>query len=211
METEQRNCQEATEREASSLPLSPQNFDELYDRYKTGIFRFICHLTQDQTEAEDMFQEVWIRMIRHWPAREQAEDLRPWLLTVVMNLHRDMLRRKRVRRLFFLRQTRDEKFEPAEFQEPAALFSDPVLRAERAMLQQNINRAISSLPERQRRIFVLKEVEGLKQAEIAAILGIPMGTVKSLMHRAVKRLQRELAAHKPGGEKIKCDAKMLSV
>jgi RNA polymerase sigma-70 factor (ECF subfamily) len=94
---------------------------------------------------------------------------------------------------------------------PAAAASDPALRAERAAAWRNINRAMAGLPEKQRRVFVLKEVEGFQQAEIARMLGIPVGTVKSLLHRAVKRLQRELTVLNPGGKRVKCDAKILSV
>jgi len=72
-------------------------------------------------------------------------------------------------------------------------------------------RAIAKLPDRQRRVFVLKEMAGFKQTEISDILSMPQGTVKSLMHRAVKCLQRELSAYNPKGERIKCDAKTLSV
>jgi RNA polymerase sigma factor (sigma-70 family) len=93
----------------------------------------------------------------------------------------------------------------------APLSTDPVYRSEQVFLQRNIHEAIAKLPERQRRIFLLKEVEGYQQAEIASAMGIPVGTVKSLMHRAVKSLRRELAANASKGVSVKCDAKMLSV
>ena len=93
----------------------------------------------------------------------------------------------------------------------AADWADPAFKTEQATLQRRIDLAVSALPDRQRRIFVLQEIEGLKQAEIAGLLGIPVGSVKSLMHRAVRRLQKELADFRPGLEKVKCDVKMLSV
>jgi RNA polymerase sigma-70 factor (ECF subfamily) len=88
---------------------------------------------------------------------------------------------------------------------------DPARLSEQAALQRDIDQAVTVLPEKQRRVFLLSEVEGMPQAEIAGILEIPLGTVKSLLHRALKRLQRKLAGHNPKGERIKCDAKMLSV
>lgn len=60
-----------------------------------------------------------------------------------------------------------------------------------------ISRALSDLPDRQRLVFVLKEIEGFKYTEISEILGLPVGTVKSLTYRAVKRLQRNLQAYDP--------------
>jgi RNA polymerase sigma-70 factor (ECF subfamily) len=186
-------------------------FDEIYDKYKSDVFRFAYYLTQDRGEAEDMFQEVWLRVVRYLPRREIRQDLKPWLLTVVLNLHRDLLRKKRVRRMFFLDRTKREIVEASLNDKPDVSLSDPARRAERAAKLRNINQAIARLPESQRRVFVLKEIEGLRQAEIAGLLGIPLGTVKSLMHRAVKRLQRELTAYNSKGEKLKCAAKILSV
>lgn len=59
----------------------------------------------------------------------------------------------------------------------------------------DIAQAMARLPDRQRRVFVLKELADFKQAEISDILGIPLGTVKSLMHRAVNRLRHELSKY----------------
>lgn len=79
------------------------------------------------------------------------------------------------------------------------------------MLRLKISQAIAKLPEKQHRVFVFKEIEGLGQAEIAALMKVPLGTVKSLLHRAVKKLQGDLAAYNPQVERVKCDAKILSV
>jgi RNA polymerase sigma-70 factor (ECF subfamily) len=190
---------------------SSAEFDEIYDKYKSDVFRFAYHLTRDRGEAEDMFQEVWLRVVRHLPRREIRQDLKPWLLTVVLNLHRDLLRKKRVRRMFFLDRTKHDIVEASLTEKSDVSLSDPAERAEGAARLRNINQAIARLPESQRRVFALKEIEGLQQTEIAGLLGIPVGTVKSLMHRAVKRLQRELAAHNPKKEKLRCVAKILSV
>lgn len=191
--------------------ISSQEFDEIYNQYKTDIFHFICHLTHDKIEAEDLFQEVWLRVIRHRPPQEKRQDMKPWLLTVVLNLHRDMLRKKRVRRLFFLSRKRGESRGDGCLEVSAQSSCDPAYKSEQLALQRNIDIAIAKLPEKQRRIFVLKEVEGFQQAEISSILGIPLGTVKSLMHRAVKALQKELVSYNPKGERVKCDVRILSV
>jgi RNA polymerase sigma-70 factor (ECF subfamily) len=190
---------------------APLEFDEIYDRYKRDVFCFAYHLAQDRGEAEDMYQEVWLRAIQHWPPRGMTENLKPWLMTIVINLHRDRLRRKRVRQLFFLKKASRESAEAALLEESGAFTSDPANKAELALMRQKISQAIDRLPEKQRRVFVFKEIEGLEQAEIAALMKIPLGTVKSLLHRAVKRLQRDLAAYNPREEKVKCDVKILSV
>ncbi len=184
---------------------SAQEFDELYSRYKAEVFHFACYLARDRGEAEDMFQEVWLRVAKHPPEKGIGEDLKPWLLTVLVNLHRDRLRRTRIRRLFLFRAAGQKPADPGE------VGADPAWDAEQAALQRSISLAIARLPERQRRIFVLKEVEGLRQAEIAEALGIPVGTVKSLLFRAIRRLQKELSEYNPRTERVKCDVKILSV
>lgn len=198
-------------REAVSPPtkMTPREFDEIYDRYRADVFRFLLNLTRNQAEAEDLFQEAWLRVVRHGSPRPDKADLRPWLLTIVLNLHRDMLRKKRVRRLFLSRRVGLDRQRPGGTEGRAA--ADPARLSEQTALRRDIDQAVSALPEKQRRVFLLSETEGLPQAEIAGMLEIPLGTVKSLLHRAVKRLQRELAIHNPKGERMKCAAKMLSV
>ncbi len=188
-----------------------REFDEVYERYRLDVFRFLFSLTRNQAEAEDLFQEVWIRVVRHGPTRPDKEDLKPWLLTIVLNLHRDMLRKKRVRRLFLMKRYGQEQSPSVRSDGRTPPATDPAHLSEQAALQKDIDQAVAVLPEKQRYVFLLSEVQGLAQAEIADILAVPLGTVKSLLHRAVKRLQRELAAHHPKRERIKCDAKMLSV
>jgi RNA polymerase sigma-70 factor (ECF subfamily) len=197
--------------EASRARTAPAAaFDLVYDRYKDHLFRLFCHLTGDRPEAEDLFQEAWLRVARNLPDDADPAALRPWLLTIALNLHRDALRKKRVRRLFFMSRPRGGARGSLTGEETAG-GDDPAVRTEQAALRRRIDLAVGSLPDRQRRIFVLQEYEGLKQTEIAGILGIPVGTVKSLLHRAVRRLQKDLADCRPGLEKIKCAVKMLSV
>jgi RNA polymerase sigma-70 factor (ECF subfamily) len=186
-------------------------FEAVYDMYKNDIFRFVLHLTGNRAEAEDLFQETWLRVARQAPFRGRAENLKPWLLTVVLNLHRDALRRRRVRRLFPLRHHHREPPDALRGGGYAPPSAEPARVAEAAWLRREIDRAVAGLPEKQRRVFLLAELEGLRQTEIAGLMGIPLGTVKSLLYRAVKRLQRDLAAHNPKAQRIKCDAKILSV
>jgi RNA polymerase sigma-70 factor (ECF subfamily) len=186
-------------------------FEAVYDLYKADIFRFIFHLTGNRTEAEDLFQETWLRAVRHGQPFPARQDLKPWLLTIVLNLHRDALRRNRVRRLFLLRHYRREQPDSLSSAGYAPPSTEPARAAEHALLQRDIDQAVAGLPEKQRRVFLLSEFEGLRQSEIAGIMGIPVGTVKSLLYRAIKRLQRDLAGHNPKAERIKCDAKILSV
>jgi RNA polymerase sigma-70 factor (ECF subfamily) len=187
------------------------DFEAVYDLYKCDVFRLLFHLTGNQAEAEDLFQETWLRAVRKDDLRPAGRELKSWLLTIAVNLHRDALRRKRVRRLFLLQHGRPARPDRSPSGGYAPVSTEPARAAEQAGLERDIRQAVARLPEKQRRVFLLSEFEGLRQAEIAGIMGIPLGTVKSLLYRAVKRLQRDLAAHGSKAGRVKCDAKILSV
>ena len=178
--------------------LSGAEFDALYDEYKTTVFRFACYLTQDRGEAEDLFQETWLRVVKNFPGVSKDKSLKAWILTIVANLHRDTLRKKKIRQMFFLQKYRlfSRAKNMAQAENETVIIHTANAENRRDM-SKAISKALAHLPERQRLVFILKEVEGFKQAEISAMLKIPMGTVKSLMYRAVKGLQRELSAYKP--------------
>jgi RNA polymerase sigma-70 factor (ECF subfamily) len=156
-------------------------FDDLYREYCTAVFSFACYLTRDKGEAEDLYQETWLRIAKNLPEEINTKSIKSWIFTITANLYRDNLRKKKIRRLYLLKATAPEQCDHLGL----------------ADMGRDINRAISGLPERQRSIFLLKEVAGFRQSEISDILGIPLGTVKSLMYRAVKRLQKELSEYHP--------------
>jgi RNA polymerase sigma-70 factor (ECF subfamily) len=168
-------------------------FDLLFSRYKNDLYRFIYYLTQNRSDADDLFQETWLRIVNHIPETAEIKNVRPWMCTIAVNLHRDELRKKRIRRLFF-RKPSDSEFGETELkavQDDYYGNSSPQIE-----ISMSLSQAINNLPLKQRRVFVLQEIEGFKQREISDILNIPLGTVKSLLHRAVKRLQNELADDK---------------
>jgi len=208
------------ERSPNTLPSGPgageiaphlASFDTLYDRHKEMVFKYAYHLTQDRREAEDLFQETWLRVVRHSDRiRCAPEKLGPWLATIVSNLHKDGLRKKRVRRHFLQDQAPSLVVDSdASSGFPAVPCPGPEKSAENAELAGRLKKALAGLPERQRRVFLLKEVEGLKEEEIAQFLGIPKGTVKSLGHRAVRGLRRGLAAPEINKRKEPCDVGIL--
>jgi RNA polymerase sigma-70 factor (ECF subfamily) len=154
------------------------------------------YLTQNRGDAEDLFQEAWLRVAKKMPDEIDMKRIKAWIFTIVANLHRDELRKKRVRRIFLLHKAASLEKENSVFPVPAgkavSVNSDEAIQTS---IGSDISRALARLPDRQRRIFVLKEIANFKQAEISDILGIPVGTVKSLMHRAVRRLRLELSKY----------------
>jgi RNA polymerase sigma-70 factor (ECF subfamily) len=184
-----------------AAPWSVTSFEEVYAAYRPALYRFACALADTPGDAEDLFQETWLKAVRA-KQRPAPEELKAWLFTIAANLHRDTLRKRRVRRLFFLERGRtisaaggdaDPGWDAARFQrgDPAALTE----------LQLCLRRALAGLPARQRKVFVLKDIEGFRHDEIGRMLGIPQATVRTLLHRAVGRLRKELAAFGPGSSR----------
>ncbi len=176
--------------------ITDPTFDILYQKYQNAVFSFACYLTKNQGDAEDLFQEAWLRILKNLPERVNMLSIKAWIFTIVANLHRDGLRKKRIRRLFLLKKhmsfEKENSLFPAMSNIQISNSSDEVSQAE---IGRDITQALAKLPDRQRRVFVLKEIADFKQAEISDILGIPVGTVKSMMHRAVKQLQLDLSKY----------------
>lgn len=169
-------------------------FDELFKKHQTSVYRFACYLAQNRMEADDLFQETWLRAVRHLPTSSHIRDFKAWILTIVANLHKDDLRKKKVRRLFLLERSKEpdhgENFLlKLDFQS----HQNATDESNRVDISLALNRAIANLPIKQRRVFVLKEIEGLKHSEISDMLNAPIGTIKSLFHKAIKNLQQELS------------------
>ena len=179
------------------------SFDELYNMYRTHVYRFACALSGDARDAEDLFQETWLRAVKAAPEGLEARqgEAKAWLFTIAANVHKDLLRKKRVRRLFLLERTRSMGDRAADadpgWDVPGRSREDGTARSD---LRLCLRRAVSRLPDRERRVFILKDIEGFKHEEIGEVLGIREATVRTLLHRAVKKLRREMAGFRPTAE-----------
>jgi len=179
------------------------SFDELYDMYRTHVYRFACAISGDARDAEDLFQETWLRAVKAAPEGFEARkgEAKAWLFTITANVHKDLLRKKRVRRLFLLERTRTLGDRAADadpgWDIPGRSREDGAARSD---IRICLRRAVSRLPDRERRVFILKDIEGFKHEEIGEVLGIPEATVRTLLHRAVKKLRREMAGFRPTAE-----------
>jgi RNA polymerase sigma-70 factor (ECF subfamily) len=182
--------------------MSHQKFDELYDTHRTAVYSFAYSLTQNRGEAEDLFQETWLRVAQYFPKVLDMKKVKAWLFTITANLHKDALRKKRTRRRFLFQKkwAADQDMTGCEGL-PEHASPNETKGSNQVEMGHAISQAVSNLPDQHRLIFMLKEVAGFKQSEISEILGIPIGTVKSVMFRAVKKLRQDLVAYHP--KKIK--------
>lgn len=119
-------------------------------------------------------------------------------MTITSNLYRDRLRKKRVRKPFSFQRSNsdgqtDYNFEKPMWGDKSNMGND----SKHLEVKMALSKALAGLPPRHRLIFVLKEIEGYKYLEIGEILNLPEGTVKSIMHRAVRKLRKDLWVYNP--------------
>jgi len=159
-------------------------FEELFFRYYPVLRRFVAKVMPRQ--AEDIVQEVFLKVYRDIKRFSPDKgSFKTWIFAIAVNLTVDEYRRMR-RRLRIFRPLKDEAFElPDKSHAP----DEEVIEKER---HSEIERALKMLPLEQRQVLMLKHLEGFKFKEIARILGIPEGTVKSRMARGLKRLREVL-------------------
>jgi RNA polymerase sigma-70 factor (ECF subfamily) len=172
----------------------PSAFAALYEVHERDLYRFAFYLTGSPDAAEELYQDTWLRVARHL-GRKPIADFKRWLFTIATNLHRDELRKRKVRRLFLQQQS----LEDDHVVDPdARLVSQVHPEAERLEAREALNEALSKLSRPQREVFVLIYVQGFKIREVSVILDKPDGTVKSTLHRAIQVLRDELKEFQGG-------------
>ena len=160
---------------------SREAFDVLVVRYRRRVYNLVRALTSGDNEAEDLVQDVFIRAYRAIGAFRGDSAFHSWLYRIAINVAHTHMDRRRVRDALLMPTARD-----AEAIDHMANDDD----LERTLLRrQVIDRALGSLPEELRVLVVLRDVQGLKYDEIAALVKTPRGTVESRLFRARQRLR----------------------
>jgi RNA polymerase sigma-70 factor (ECF subfamily) len=164
-------------------------FDELYDRYCGPIRRFLFSLAWDMDVAEDYLQEVFLRL---WRARDRYQPtgrFSAYLFQIAKNYYLAHARKAKAR----VSEVSLSREDPSGFRVFANLRVNQRIEPEIHLLEHyrrlTIRRAIDALPDNQKLVFVMSHFEDMKYAEIAEVLGIAVGTVKSRMFAAVNTLR----------------------
>jgi RNA polymerase sigma-70 factor (ECF subfamily) len=175
---------------AARRPFTRAEFDASILPCYGDVVRFARSLTRDAVEAEDLAQDTYLRAIRSWRTFLRGSDAPRWLLTICRNA---FLSRRRVERRFVRGLDLDQLAAPGPGADSAA--SDGPRRAEGSVeLAPAVMGVVRRLPECFRAILVMVDVQRLSYRQIAAVQGIPIGTVCSRVARARRALQRALAA-----------------
>lgn len=164
-------------------------FTLLFNAYSSALYRFAFYCCDNRENAADLYQETWLRIVQKSGSLNEVSNFKAWAFTIMANIYKDELRKKKIRRLFNVAST-DRKTGTTEYSE---LFENST-KDDTHSIELNIeySKAVNNLPDRYKRVFVLKVIEGFKHDDISKILRIPVGTVKSHLYFAVKRLQKDL-------------------
>jgi RNA polymerase sigma-70 factor (ECF subfamily) len=157
---------------------------ELYDRYRTQVFRTALAITRNRETAEDILQEVFLKLHRYAERIDTSLSLAPWLYRVTANLCYTHFSRQN-RWLTALEDAIENVVAP-----PSR--TSPELRYERGELQHVVQQAIDLLSPSQKIVIVLHYLTDLSLKEIADILEVPEGTVKSRLYYGRENLRRKL-------------------
>jgi RNA polymerase sigma-70 factor (ECF subfamily) len=155
-------------------------FNGMVDRYKDRLMNVIGRMLSSAEEAEDVVQETFIRVYQHRQSFNFQHCFSTWIYTIALNLARNELRKRK-------------KFKFLDIADMAGSESeisvDPKLPSR---LPQILDVAVKGLPEKYRTAFMLRDVQEMSYEEVAKVLGVPLGTVKSRVNRARLILREKL-------------------
>jgi RNA polymerase sigma-70 factor, ECF subfamily len=163
-----------------------------------SVFRVARRLAGNAADADDLVQETFLKAYRSWNQYQPGTNAKGWLLTILRNSFINEYRRR----------NRHPETVDVDAVAPYAVFSevqqeDPQRAFFDRIVDDEVLRAIDGLPESFRETLVLSDVEGLPYQEIARVLGVPVGTVKSRLFRARQALQAKLYDYAVGMGYIK--------
>lgn len=163
-------------------PDAPLSFDELYERYATDVLRVSYYYLKDRQKAEDVTQEVFVRLLTNRPELTPGHE-KAWLFKVALNKCRDYWR--------------GAWFRNTVLGHPAMEIFPAPDEIEGIAQSETLARAVADLPTEFREVVLLHYYQGFGVTEIAGILNIAEGTVSSRLSRARKRLEKLLEGGDP--------------
>jgi len=171
-------------------------FEELVHRYERELYNYLRHYLGDPQMAEDAFQGTFLQVHLKCHQFDPARKVRPWLYTVATNQAIDAQRRNRRHRLVSLETRAIGRPDESEGSMLSDLLDSEVASPGDRIVwdeqRDTVRTAVDRLPDPLRRVLLLVYYQGLKYREAAEVLGIPVGTVKSRLHAAIRKLEQSL-------------------
>ncbi len=169
-------------------------FNEIVTRYKAKIYNYIYRMTGSSDDAEDLTQEVFIRMYTSIDSFRSHSSLNTWLFRIAGNLCVDRFRRSKNRTAAYSLDEPVAGSESGSHEIPDQTY-EPQRLLEHVELADQIQQALAQLPEKLRATLILHDVEGMPYEEIAQVVGCPLGTVKSRLFNARMQLRQKLTGY----------------
>jgi RNA polymerase sigma-70 factor (ECF subfamily) len=172
---------------------SEEAFAYLLAVYRNPVFNLVAHMVESGTDAADVLQDVFVKVFKGIKHFHGESSLKTWIYRIAIHEasnHRRGWLRRRLREVFSLDE--DGVVTEMVLAESAAQPETPYQSLERAERQRIVQRALASLAQPYRIVVVLREIEGLAYEEIAQVVGISEGTVKSRLMRGRELLKRKL-------------------
>jgi RNA polymerase sigma-70 factor (ECF subfamily) len=165
---------------AATLAGDGAAFGELVTRYERAVYHLAVRTLNDRTEAEDAAQEAFLRAYRALASFRPGAKCSTWIFTICYRLCCDRLSKRK-------------RFSSEEMPDRADPGAGPETLAERADESRRLRAAIDALPEKYRAVVTLYHLQGKQYDEIATVLNLPLGTVKTHLFRAKEQLRKALA------------------
>jgi len=156
-------------------------FNELVRKYQTQIYAVARGMMRSHEEAEDIVQEVFIRVYQRLNNFRGDSTFFTWIYRITVNLSLNALRKRKARQILSIDNTGLSIASKADH---------PDIKMEKAETMERIARAIEKLPGKQKMVFTLRYYQGLPHAEIARIMNRDVGTIRANYHQAIRKLQK---------------------
>jgi len=167
---------------ADFLEGQQEMFEKLVHRYEQPLYAFICRMTGSEAQAADIFQDTFVRVFRYADSYGSKSSVKTWLYTIAANVCRTNIAKAR-------RHPSGQDICKGEHQNGGPSVPSQLEAKETGKL---IAEAVATLPQEQREVFVLKAYEDMTYPQIARALNRPVGTVKSQMRYALRKLRSSL-------------------
>ncbi len=168
-------------------------FSELVERYQTRLLNFIYRTIGDREKAEDLVQEVFIRVYRHLHRFDRSKKFSTWAYTIASNLAKNELR-NRSRNPLVLFQTVQKNWQdddrPLQFEDTTSRPDDMYRKRH---LREIVEESVAKLPEHHRHVFILRELEGKSYEEIAGALGNHVKSIDNALQRIKRKVNRHIS------------------
>jgi RNA polymerase sigma-70 factor (ECF subfamily) len=182
-------------------------FEELVSRHEEKVYRLAIRFVHSEADAQEVLQEAFLAAWRNLGKFQRGAAFGTWLYRIAANAARMLLRSQRRRPSIAIEDVPPGKRpNSGDLGDGAGPPSDwwrrPDEQLQTAELRQHIQSAVNALPEAQRAVFLVRDVDGLSTEEAAAALGLTVPTIKTRLHRARLHLQRAIGRYFEGGRTV---------